>query len=63
MVELNSSSAADVMIFDTQGKLVLKQKVQPNVQTQMSIVESGTYMVTVFDANGGRTSQRVVVTK
>ncbi len=62
-LQLSSTTAADVMIYDAQGKLVYTQKVQPNVATPMNIESSGMYMVTVIDANGERTSQRVMVAK
>ena len=62
-LQLNTTLAADVMIYDAQGKLVNAQKVQPNVQTQMSVVESGMYMITVVTADGQRTSQRVIVNR
>lgn len=62
-LQLNSSSAADVLIYDAQGKLVYTQKVQPNVATPMNIESSGMYMITVVTADGQQTSQRVIVTE
>lgn len=62
-LQVNSSAAADVMIYDAQGKLVYTQKVQPHVATPMNIESSGMYMVTVITSDGQRTSQRVMVTK
>ena len=63
ILQLNSSAAADVMIYDAQGKLVYTQKVQPHVATPMNIESSGMYMVTVITSDGQRASQRVMVTK
>jgi hypothetical protein len=60
---LQVASASDVTIYDAQGKLVYAHKVQPNVQNTLSLSENGVYMITVTNANGERTSQRVMVTK
>ncbi len=61
-LQLNNTSAADVMIYDVQGKLVSTQKVNSN-NTQITIAESGMYMITVITADGVQTSQRVIVTE
>jgi len=60
---LQVASASDVTIYDAQGKLVYAQKVQPNMQNTLNLSENGVYMITVINANGERTSQRVMVTK
>ena len=57
------ASVSDVNIYDAQGKLVYAQKVQPNVQHTLNLTENGVYMINVTNANGERTSQRVMVTK
>lgn len=57
------STFADMMICDSQGKLVAAQKVQANVQNQINIESSGMYLITIVGADGSRTTQRVVVTK
>jgi len=57
------ASMSDVNIYDAQGKLVYAQKVQPNVQHTLNLSENGVYMINVTNANGERTSQRVMVTK
>ncbi|MCK6639340.1 MAG: SBBP repeat-containing protein [Bacteroidia bacterium] len=58
-----TSTYADMMIYDAQGKLVAAQKVQANVQNQINIESSGMYLITIVAADGSRTTQRVVVTK
>lgn len=58
-----TSTYADMMIFDAQGKLVATEKVQANVQNQINIENSGMYLITIVAADGSRTTQRVVVTK
>ncbi len=60
---LQTSSAANVMIYDAQGKLISTQKVQPNIQTQINLEISGMYMITVITTDGQRSSQRVIVTR
>ncbi|MCK6639339.1 MAG: HYR domain-containing protein [Bacteroidia bacterium] len=58
-----TSTFADMMIYDAQGKLVAAQKVQASVQNQINIEGSGMYLITIVAADGSRTTQRVVVTK
>jgi hypothetical protein len=58
-----TSTYADMMIYDAQGKLVAAQKVQASVQNQINIESSGMYLITIVAADGNRTTQRVVVTK
>jgi hypothetical protein len=58
-----TSTFADMMIYDAQGKLVAARKVQPNVQNQINLESSGMYLITIVAADGSRTTQRVVVTK
>ncbi len=57
------ASVSDVTIFDAQGKLVLSQKAQANVQNNLNLSTAGMYMITVVAADGQRTSRRVMVTK
>ncbi len=61
-LQLNTTSTADVMIYDAQGKLVSTQKMQ-NKNAQITISESGLYMITVVTADGIQSSQRVIVTE
>jgi hypothetical protein len=58
-----TTAYADMMIYDTQGKLVAAQKVQANVQSQVNIEGPGMYLVTIVTEDGNRTTQRVMVTK
>lgn len=58
-----TASYADMMIYDTRGKLVAAQKVQANVQNQVNIEGPGMYLVTIVTEYGNRTTQRVMVTK
>ncbi len=60
---LQVASTSDVTIYDAQGKLVLSQKFQANVQNTLNLSTAGMYMITVVTADGQRTSQRVMVTK
>jgi hypothetical protein len=62
-LQLNTTKVADVMIYDALGQLVSTQKVEPNVQQQLSVDQSGVYLVVVMTADGQRTSTRVVVSK
>jgi len=62
-IQLNTSEAADVVIYDALGQLVSTQKVQPKMQQQITIESSGAYLVTVVTADGQRTTQRVIVTR
>jgi hypothetical protein len=63
MFTVITSTYADMMIYDAQGKLVAAQKVQANVQNQINIESSGMYLITIVAADGSRTTQRVAVTK
>jgi SprB repeat/Secretion system C-terminal sorting domain len=60
---LNTSTVADVLIYDALGQLVQAQKVQPGVQQNFFVETSGVYMVTVITADGKKTAQRVIVTQ
>ena len=62
-LQLNTSTAADVMIYDALGQLVSKQKVQPHVQQQLNIATSGVYLIAVVTVDGKRTTQRVIVNR
>lgn len=62
-LQLNTTEAADVMIYDALGQLVSTQKVQPHVQQQLNIANSGVYMISVVTADGQRSTQRVIVDK
>jgi hypothetical protein len=62
-LQLNTASVADVMVYDALGQLVRSQKMQPNVQHELSIVNPGVYMIVVTTANGERTTQRVIVNR
>ncbi len=59
-LQLNSASDAVVVIYDAQGKLVSTQKVNNN-NSQITIADSGMYLITVITADGQSTSQRVIV--
>jgi hypothetical protein len=62
-LQLNTNSAADIIIYDALGQLVSTQKAQPKTQQELHLNASGIYLVTVVTADGHRTSQRVVVNK
>lgn len=61
-LQLNTVSAADVLVYDAQGKLISTQKVQSSNE-QITIGESGMYMITVITGDGVQSSQRVIVTE
>jgi hypothetical protein len=63
MLQLNTTQAAHVMIYDALGQLVNEEIVQPDVMHPVNIDHSGVYFITVLTVDGHRTSQRVVVTK
>ncbi len=60
---LHIASAADVLVYDAQGKLISAYKTQPQQNQQVNLAETGMYLVTVITADGQRTSQRVIVNK
>lgn len=60
---IQTTSYADVLIFDAQGKLLHTEKVQPRIGHQFSIEASGIYLITVIDNQGRRNTQRVLVNK
>jgi membrane carboxypeptidase/penicillin-binding protein PbpC len=62
-LQLNTATQADVLIYDAQGKLISATKVQPQIAQQVTLAESGMYLITVITADGQRSSQRVVVNK
>lgn len=62
-LQLNTTSIADVLIYDAIGQLVSAEKVQPNVQHQVTIGSTGVYLITVITADGKRSSQHVVVSQ
>ncbi len=62
-LQLNMNAAADVMIFDAIGQLVLTDKVQPHTQEQLHIETPGVYMITVVAADGSRSTQRIIVNR
>ncbi len=62
-LQLKTTDAADVLIYDALGKLISSTKVKPDVQQQLQLTEAGMYLVTVITADGSRSTQRVTVTK
>ncbi len=60
---IQTTSYADVLIFDAQGKLVRTEKVQSHIGHQITIEASGMYLITVIDNQGRRNTQRVLVNK
>jgi hypothetical protein len=62
-LQLKTTDAADVLIYDALGKLISSTKVKPDVQQQLQLNEAGMYLVTVITADGARSTQRVTVTK
>jgi Secretion system C-terminal sorting domain/SprB repeat len=62
-LQLNTTQAATVFIYDAIGQLVSTEKLQPNLTQQISIEESGMYFISVVTADGQHSSQRVVVNK
>lgn len=63
MLQLNTTEAADVLIYDAIGQLVIKQHIQPTVQQQLNLANAGVYLVTVITADGKRSTQRLVVNR
>lgn len=63
VIDLFTTEAADVVVYDAIGQIVVAQQMQPGMQNKVSLNASGAYMVTVITANGDRTSKRVIVTK
>ncbi len=59
-LQCNAAHLVDVLIYDAQGKLVSTHKVQSSTE-QISIAESGVYMITVIFADGYQRSERVIV--
>ncbi len=62
-IQFSSANIADVTVYDAQGKLVVAQKMQPNVANTINLDASGIYMLTVITADGQRTVQRVIVNR
>ncbi len=62
-LQLKTTDAADVLIYDALGKLISSTKVKPDVQQQLQLTEAGMYLVTVITADGARSTQRVTVSK
>lgn len=60
---LNSASYADVYIYDATGKLIQTNRMQPGQRLDASLQESGIYLITLVNAEGFRTTQRVIVQK
>jgi hypothetical protein len=63
IIVLNTTEAADVIVYDAIGQVVSAQQMQPGMQNKISVNASGAYMVTVVTASGERTSKRVIVAK
>ncbi len=59
----NSSASVDVLIYDALGQLVNSFQANAGVQQQLNLQVSGMYTITIVDANGNRSSQRVIVSK
>ena len=62
-LQLKTTDAADVLIYDALGKLISSTRVNPDVQQQLQLTDAGMYLVTVITADGARSTQRVTVTK
>ncbi|CAN5380968.1 hypothetical protein BH09BAC5_BH09BAC5_20620 [soil metagenome] len=58
-----ANSTADVLIFDAIGQLVTSFKANAGVQQQLNLETAGMYTITIVNAQGQRTSQRVIVSK
>jgi hypothetical protein len=62
-LQLKTTDAADVLIYDALGKLISRTRVNPDVQQQLQLTDAGMYLVTVITADGARSTQRVTVAK
>jgi hypothetical protein len=60
---LNGASFADVTVYDATGKLVSTKRMQPGQRENISLETSGIYLITAVNADGTRSTQRVVVQK
>lgn len=58
---LQTTSVSDVVIYDALGRTVYVEKVQPNVSVQISLPDSGLYLVNMTDMDGVQAVQRVIV--
>jgi Secretion system C-terminal sorting domain/SprB repeat len=61
LLQLNTTQAATIFIYDAIGQLVQTKKILPHVQQQISIESAGVYLISIVTADGQRSSQRVVV--
>ena len=62
-IQINTTEAADILIYDAVGQLVSTEKVLPGELHKVSLGASGAYMVTMVSQNGERVSKRVIVTR
>ncbi|CAN5234888.1 hypothetical protein BH09BAC5_BH09BAC5_18990 [soil metagenome] len=58
---LNTTSSANVTIYDALGKIISFQVIQPKTKEEIHLLESGMYLISIITSDGKQSVQRVIV--